>query len=107
MMRLKPKGKSACLCTLSCKSNNRSSYLALTGEPAAEISVLLTCYSFTAHINSASAPVVSALMIFWSSTHVMTVLPSTAQHRTLTVASGRPSTCRGLEEYRRAGVHPW
>lgn len=39
MMRLKPKGKSACLCTLSCKSNNRSS-------SAAEISLLLSCCRF-------------------------------------------------------------
>lgn len=72
--------------------------------------LLNPCYNFNvqkAFWNSASASVASALTIFWWSTHVTTAPPSTERRRTLTVASGHPSTCRGSEECRRAAVHLW
>lgn len=54
-----------------------------------------------------SASAARALTTFWLSTRAMTAPPSTARRRTLTAASGRPSTCRGWEECRQAGVHLW
>lgn len=107
MMRLKPKGKSVRVPV--------HSPVKVTGSYRrarwwGSCSLLNACYNFNvqkAFWNSVSASVALALTIFWSSTHVTTVPPSTEQHRTLTVASGHPSTCRGLEECRQAAVHLW
>lgn len=47
------------------------------------------------------------VMTSWWSMHVMTSLPFTAPHHTLTAALAHPSTCRGWEGCRPAGAHLW